>query len=717
MAAQPGMPEIFPVEKNLPTTFTLDNKYWQILDDKNDNYSIQQFSDSTLRMAFRSPSASKIGIDYSINTYWIRYILKNTSNEDVTICLFNNNLADQSDFYIVRSGTKTDHLITGTLYPLAKRDGLKKPNYIPVLLTPGEQLAIFNKIRNSFYYNKPRYLSVQLGSYEKVLQQYFLNEEENYTSEILNHIFNGIYLFGIFVYFFFFIVSREKVYLFYSLFLGYLFYLFDPLGYVIFPGHPSVYLYIGALISPAGVVLYIQFLRDFLKISIHTPKWDKYLNVMCILLVCSSLASFYIEPYLQGNLNSLSVYISRFMFLSCLASMLISFLIYIKRGTSSISILLISGSPVIIYETFIRGLMDIYSILNDKFDILVPRYLQWFEARDGVINNSLMAWLAIVFSWGLFQRFLDLQKRNAHQELEKVRLQKEQEVTKNKFIEQQKIELATTVAERTSELQRSFENLKATQTQLIQSEKMASLGELTAGIAHEIQNPLNFVNNFSEVNKDLLGDMQLEIEQGNIPEIREISKDLLQNMEKISHHGKRAESIVKAMLQHSMTSNGQKESTDINALADEYYKLANQVIRTKEKDFFAQLETHFDKSLENINVVRQEIGRVLLNLYNNAFYTVAEKNIKMGNGYIPSVSISTKNLGDHIELRVRDNGMGIPDKLKEKIFQPFFTTKPTGQGTGLGLSLSYDIVKAHQGSLQVDSREGEYTEFLLLLPA
>ena len=280
----------------------------------------------------------------------------------------------------------------------------------------------------------------------------------------------------------------------------------------------------------------------------------------------------------------------------------------------------------------------------------------------------------------------------------------------------EKEKLEVKVKHRTQMLEDTIDTLKTTQSQLIQSEKMASLGELTAGIAHEIQNPLNFVNNFSEVNKELLGDMHLEIEKGNIPEIREISKDLMQNMEKIHHHGKRADSIVKSMLLHSRASSGQKESTDINKLADEYLRLSYHVIQGREKDFKAQLETHFDNSLEKINIIPQDISRVLLNLYNNAFYSVAEKTRKTGSGFIPLVSVSTKKLGDNIELRVKDNGLGIPDKEKEKIFQPFFTTKPAGQGTGLGLSLSYDIIKAHQGSIRADSQEGGFTEFIVLLP-
>jgi len=259
-------------------------------------------------------------------------------------------------------------------------------------------------------------------------------------------------------------------------------------------------------------------------------------------------------------------------------------------------------------------------------------------------------------------------------------------------------------------------NLKNTQAQLIQSEKMASLGELTAGIAHEIQNPLNFVNNFSEVNKELLEELKAEANRGNTDEVQSIADDLIDNEEKINHHGKRADAIVKGMLQHSRLSTGQKEPTDINALAGEYLRLSYHGLRAKDKDFNATMKTEFDNSINEINVVRQDIGRALLNLYNNAFYAVNEKKRQQPGSYEPIVSISTKKMNDRIEIKVADNGNGIPQKILDKIFQPFFTTKPAGQGTGLGLSLSYDIVKGHGGEIKVDTKEGDFTEFAILLP-
>ncbi|MFZ1798542.1 MAG: ATP-binding protein [Chitinophagaceae bacterium] len=272
------------------------------------------------------------------------------------------------------------------------------------------------------------------------------------------------------------------------------------------------------------------------------------------------------------------------------------------------------------------------------------------------------------------------------------------------------------IEETNSALQKSLQELKATQAQLIQSEKMASLGELTAGIAHEIQNPLNFVNNFSEVSNELIDEMNEELDKGDIEEAKAIAADVKQNLLKINHHGNRAGEIVKGMLLHSRTSSGIKEPTDINALCDEYLRLAFHGLRAKDKSFNATLETDFDDKLEKINIISQDFGRVILNLLTNAFYSTNEKIKIAGSDYKPLVRVQTKRLVNKVEITISDNGTGIPKNIIDKIFQPFFTTKPTGQGTGLGLSLSYDIVKTHLGNIIVHTKEGEGTTFIIELP-
>ncbi len=292
---------------------------------------------------------------------------------------------------------------------------------------------------------------------------------------------------------------------------------------------------------------------------------------------------------------------------------------------------------------------------------------------------------------------------------------------KEDILTQQNERLEELVSKRTTELNKSVIDLKETQAQLIQSEKLASLGELTAGIAHEIQNPLNFVNNFSEVSVELIDEMNEELEKGDLEEVKFITSDLKQNLEKINHHGLRASSIVKGMLEHSRTSDGNKELTDINTLADEYLRLAYHGLRAKDRTFNAKLETAFAEDLPQVNIIKQDVGRVLLNIINNAFQAVDEKAKKQAENaptkYEPCVSVSTAVEKDNVIVRIKDNADGIPDAIKDKIFQPFFTTKPTGKGTGLGMSLAYDIVtKAHNGTLTFESEENVGTTFVISLP-
>jgi two-component system, NtrC family, sensor kinase len=346
------------------------------------------------------------------------------------------------------------------------------------------------------------------------------------------------------------------------------------------------------------------------------------------------------------------------------------------------------------------------------------------------ISSTIAIAIYLALRYSRVNRSLEYQLVQVKQ-LSEENLIKEHE--KQEILAAQAVELEKQVRDRTAELneqkkelQTTLDDLKATQSQLIQAEKMASLGELTAGIAHEIQNPLNFVNNFSEVNEELLGEMKDELDKGNIDDAKSIATNAIDNQQKILHHGKRADAIVKGMLQHSRSGSGQKEPADINALCDEYLRLSYHGLRAKDKSFNAKFETDFDPTLPKINVVPQDIGRVILNLINNAFYAVTEKKKSLDESgfknltgletYEPTVMVSSRKINAKIEISVKDNGNGIPEHIKEKIFQPFFTTKPTGQGTGLGLSLSYDIVKAHGGELSVGTKEGEGSEFIILLP-
>jgi len=417
----------------------------------------------------------------------------------------------------------------------------------------------------------------------------------------------------------------------------------------------------------------------------------------------------------------------------------------------------------LVYKT--RGIMDSaewYSkqVLNEKIEKSYP--LGLLKATNtladiyGIQNkpDSALKYLrrAINLKEGLFSR----EKTMAIQNVAFKEQEKQKEVEAAKLQSQNRLKMYSLLGglftllaiagllfrnnrqkqKANTKIEKAFIELKSTQAQLIQKEKMASLGELTAGIAHEIQNPLNFVNNFSDVNKELLTEMKDEIDKGNLDDAKAIANDIIYNEEKINHHGKRADAIVKGMLQHSQSSSATKEPTDINKLADEYLRLSYHGLRAKDKSFNATMQTNFDETIGNMNIIPQDIGRVLLNLYNNAFYAVDEKKKAIDQGlptferlatlYEPTVSVSTKKVGDTIEIKVTDNGNGIPKKIVDKIFQPFFTTKPTGQGTGLGLSLAYDIVKAHGGELKVETKvdegnldifmKSDATNFIILLP-
>ena len=460
-----------------------------------------------------------------------------------------------------------------------------------------------------------------------------------------------------------------------------------------------------------GIVL-SQRLRTF-AVSNNKPDWLKPL----IYTMSFSIALFAIETIFSVE------YITRWIW----HVFLLSFVIIILRQ-----------KELRVLRMFILAFVPylVASLLSDLIQLISNDYFKkWDNYIDSAKTLTFIWMAAILFSY-------NRQSKAA----EKERIKREHEDELNKVIAVRKDELEGLVAERTvellaqkEELEHILADLRSTQSQLIQSEKMASLGELTAGIAHEIQNPLNFVNNFSELNTELMAEMKEEIDKGNFEEVKAIATDIIDNEKKIMHHGKRADGIVKSMLNHSRNSSVDKEPTDINALADEYLRLTYHGIRAKDKSFNATIKTYFDESIGKINVIPQDVGRVILNLLTNAFYAVKEKKnsltypvlegepIKLDkDNYEPTVSISTRVIGtalasklggNRVEIRVSDNGNGIPHQVLKKIFQPFFTTKPTGQGTGLGLSLSYDIItKGHGGELKVETKEGKGTTFIIRLP-
>ncbi len=411
---------------------------------------------------------------------------------------------------------------------------------------------------------------------------------------------------------------------------------------------------------------------------------------------------------------SLAMYFSSYSYLITVIGIAIFLLIFaLKSRKKVISVRVVMFSLFLSFTTSYLGLIYRWLASGDHLS------LRLVSVNSDLIGKGIFYFGMLAFvAYRMREKNEDMRK-NA-MELVKV------EAEKSALIASQNEKLELKVKERTSELNQSLEELKATQSQLIQSEKMASLGELTAGIAHEIQNPLNFVNNFSEVSNELVDEMNEELDKGDLEEVKAISLDIKQNLEKINHHGKRADNIVKGMLQHSRSSSGTKEPTDINALADEYLRLAYHGLRAKDKSFNAELITDFDENIGKVNIVPQDMGRVILNLITNAFYAVNEKANSDIEGYKPTVKITSKRtplLGgvgggsQSVQISISDNGNGIPKEIVEKIFQPFFTTKPTGQGTGLGLSMSYDIItKGHGGELLVTTQQGKGTTFKIIFP-
>jgi two-component system, NtrC family, sensor kinase len=700
----------YAITSDTATQQFLDNNYWQVLADKNSSFTIGEVQKEPLTDQF--VYLTKNSKTAFTETTWFRFNLKNNTGKNLNLSIASN--AAVADFYIPDSNGIMHHYLTGNEITWRKKDGFKKDNAIPFEIKQGQQIMIYLKTLNRTFLSDT--LKFPLFNTQKLERSILHNYQENYTSN--SHLFamvlSGIFfLDGIFILLIYFTV-KEKIYLYFSLFsffgcLGYLnpLYSVEHINYAL-----SVIIFdISIFLWPFFI---FQFVRKYLQVSKYYPRWNKFIGIVMYLFFASifeRIASVYHVK--SSDWFFIGIVIHILFWVSFIITIIIFFL-KITRDTRAFLIGVLPLTLCILCSTLVE--------LGAIFSIFLRNFITNSISHFGYANGIASVWLMVIISWTLFKRFANQEKKLAQEKLEKEQLAKEQEIQKRELIAQQKVELERQVVERTSELKQSLEELKSTQSQLIQSEKMASLGELTAGIAHEIQNPLNFVNNFSDVNQELLIEMKDEIEKGNSDEAKAIANDVIENEQKINHHGKRADAIVKGMLQHSRQSSGKKEPTDINALADEYLRLSYHGLRAKDKTFNAELKTDFDGTIGKINVIPQDIGRVLLNLFNNAFYAVSERQKAEGGKlnaerhYQPSVFVTTVKCDDKVQIIVKDNGNGIPQKIVDKIFQPFFTTKPTGEGTGLGLSLAYDIIKAHGGSLKVESKEGEGSEFVIQLP-
>ena len=439
-----------------------------------------------------------------------------------------------------------------------------------------------------------------------------------------------------------------------------------------------------------SIVLF-RYLQTHESTKALDPKWTKYFGYALLASVAVLILGASIH-----QLRFIAIWLSHIVIFS------IVYFSHTRKEFESLRPYAKVILPVVIVHT-LADLIKLFSPEN------VDRFAGFLETAS-----------TFAFIWFIATLVIVRRQQNA---LKKERLKaedKEKEIQKGEelkmLLEKQVEERTAEITQQKEELENALHDLTSTQNQLIHAEKMASLGELTAGIAHEIQNPLNFVNNFSEVSNEMLDEMNDEIENGDFEEVKAIANDLKLNLGKITHHGKRADSIVKGMLQHSRSSSDEHVLTDINNLTDEYLRLAFHGLRAKDATFNAKMETDFDESIGKVYVVPQEMGRVVLNIITNAFHAVNERKKQETSNYSPTVHVKTNKVKRNIVISIRDNGKGISEEIKSKIFQPFFTTKPTGQGTGLGLSLSYDIVKSHNGNIDVVSELGKGTIFKISIP-
>lgn len=682
LKAQQGWPEAYVIKADsLLYSQEIPDENWQFVNTGEDELTLHEIlkPENTSKFSFSG--------DDDLNNFgdrshmWVRFRLKNASPNPVIITFSVNR--QREDVYVLKNG-KSQHFQSGSMVPWSKRNGLRGLSEIKYTLRPNEEVKVYKNLGDVTFLNG---LTPKIGDYLKIVDYNYLKKHNYDTDDIISFGFFGFILFAVIFNLFFYYVNREKVYLVYSflLFFSALLLAENVFSALIFSEFRAGYPVFYAFTIIMFIIMLIHTIRFFFRININFPGWDKFLVYVSAIIALMGCLIFLAWQNNWAVFFIVIVVITALSFFAFIVASIIMIISLLRRKDKEARLFVIAAMPFLV-SPIIAGIVQ----------------LDWVITTFGM-------WTILVLSWGMFARFKSLQIENA-----RVALEKEEE--RNRLIAAQKDELEKLVEERTAELRQSLDELKQTQNQLIQSEKMASLGELTAGIAHEIQNPLNFVNNFSDVSIELIDEMQEELQKGDTEEALALAGDIKQNLDKIAHHGRRADGIVKGMLQHSRKSSGQKEPADINVLADEYLRLAYHGLRAKDKSFNAKMITEFDESLPKVSIVGQDVGRVLLNLFTNAFYATQQKQKTAGPDYMPTITVTTLQDDEDVIIRVKDNGTGIPDEIRDKILQPFFTTKPTGEGTGLGLSLSYDIiVKVHNGTIDIQSVEGEFSEFIITL--
>ncbi|MEP6951559.1 MAG: 7TM-DISM domain-containing protein [Ginsengibacter sp.] len=657
-------------------------KQIDVFKDPGEKLSLQHILTPRFQSQFKKSTQEVPNFGTKQIAVWCRIHIKNASHKDWVLDVDFPNLHSVTLFQPSGNGYAKEE--TGRSFPFSRRNIKNRSFLFALQLKQGEEKEIYLRVENHICI-----FPVYIGDMTAI-------SERQHPEDTFYGIFYGISLIIAFYAMAQFVTTRE-VYYFYF-FVQVIFFVLYGMIYCgdasqWFPAFALPLTDFGTVIISIGIIFVYLFFNSILKTKKKIPAASR------TFLISASINVFAILLYIAG-FRSLTTIINMIVSLSVfVVAVILCFHLRREKIIRLIFIGFVIGFMVLIFWILmLQNLFPYSRLVNNLFTV---QYMWWM----------------IIFSLALELNINNYIKEKYQAQKESLKNLRE----RDKLILQQNEMLEQKVEERTREL-------KETQSQLVQREKMASLGELTAGIAHEIQNPLNFINNFSDINSELIDEMKNELIADNSQEAISIANDIKVNEQKINHHGKRADAILKGMLYHSRDSTEQKELADINALADEYLRLSYHGLRAKDITFNATMHTDFDHNIEKINIVPQDIGRVLLNLFNNAFYAVNEKKKKLqllkGSEdppaehpeYHPLVSVSTKKTGDAVEIKVKDNGDGIPQKVLDKIFQPFFTTKPTGQGTGLGLSLSYDIIKAHGGEIKVGTDDGEGAEFIIQLP-
>ncbi|MGN6616218.1 MAG: sensor histidine kinase [Ilyomonas sp.] len=609
-------PNVYVITSDSATKQILDSKYLKALKDANGKFTINQVREKPLVNQFKY--FNKDSSDDLANTYWFRFTLKNESGKTITLSTAGK-IASKVHYYIPDTNGVIQHYLSGEQVPWHQKDGFKKNNYISFSMKDHAEITIYVKIFHEFAFS-PHGLTFELYNADELKLTLLKDYEDNYikSSGFFYSVFTGIFLLAAIFNFLIFLSIREEVYLYFSLMLLFLGCWYAKSLSEILHDYPKLAASREAALL--WLVFLLHFIRHYFNVPSYYPRWDKLLIIISVIffseflvLQLMDIGGFAVYVYSTGV-----VFITRIVVLLLLISILVTIGLFLFKRSPERKTFMIAIAPFLF--CFVGALVQIiFFTINEQ----IAKFI------DYSLGISIV-WAIVVLTMFLLRRYALQEKLIVQEKLEKEQIAREKVIQKSELIAQQKVELERTVEERTSELRQSLEELKSTQAQLIQQEKMASLGELTAGIAHEIQNPLNFVNNFSEVNVELIEELKSEklkvkSENGELED--EILSDIKHNLQKILQHGKRADAIVKGMLQHSRASTGKKEPTDINALCDEYLRLSYHGLRAKDKNFNAEIKTDFDTSIKKINIVPQDIGRVLLNLFNNAFYAVNEKKI------------------------------------------------------------------------------------------